>query len=161
MRWEQSATSLNSFPGWVQQQRMRQCWTDFRKYKNCHVTHSIKKDLAAWHEKCPVLYRLTGTPRGETVAKVLRWWWKATDHSCPVQDLYAQLQHCSGSSVRFTSATSSPLIYSIWEYLEGEAKKKGNAMYEVGQIMIRSPEEGLRSSGTHAVSRRGKKVPWS
>lgn len=41
--------------------------------------------------------------------------------------------------------------------MEGEAKKKGNAMYEVGQIMIRSPEEGLRSSGTHAVSRRGKK----
>lgn len=156
MRWEQPATSLSSFPGWVQHQRMRQQWTDFRKHKNCNII--LKKDLAAQHEKYPVLYRLTGTPRGETVAKVLRWWWKATDHSCPDQDLYAQLQHCRDCSVRSTSATSSPLIYGIWEYSEGEAKKKGDATYEVGQIMIRSSEEGLRSSGTHAVTR---KVPWS
>lgn len=44
--------------------------------------------------------------------------------------------------------------------MEGEAKKRGDAMYVVGQIVGRSPEEGLRSNASHAVARRGgKKLP--
>lgn len=146
---EQSATPLHSSPGWAQRQGMGQQWTDFGKYNTV-----LKKDLAAWHAKYPVLCRLTGTPQGETVAKGFRWWWKATDHSCPVQDLYAQPQHCCDSSVRFTSATNPPLIDGIWELLERGTKKKGDGTYEVGQMMIRSSEEGLRSSSTHAVTRK-------
>ena len=42
--------------------------------------------------------------------------------------------------------------------MEGEAKKRGDARYVVGQIITRSPEEGLRSNGSHAVTRRGKKL---
>lgn len=46
--------------------------------------------------------------------------------------------------------------------MEREAKKTGAVRYEVGQIMIRSPEEGLRSSGVNAATRRKniKKINW-
>lgn len=40
--------------------------------------------------------------------------------------------------------------------MERGTKKKGDGTYEVGQMMIRSSEEGLRSSSTHAVTRKKK-----
>lgn len=43
--------------------------------------------------------------------------------------------------------------------MEGDTKKRGDAIYVVGQTMTRSPEEGPRSNGSHAVTRRGKKFP--
>lgn len=39
--------------------------------------------------------------------------------------------------------------------MKGKAKKRGDAMYVVEQILTRSPEERLRSNSSHAVTRRG------
>lgn len=88
MRWEQSATSLNSLPGWVQRQRMRQWWTDFRKYKNCNVTHSIKKGFGhmAWKTSCVVQAdrHTWGSNSGQGIKMMMASHWSQLPSSGPV-----------------------------------------------------------------------------
>lgn len=136
MRWEQSAASLNSSPGWAQRQRMRQQWTDFRKYKNCNIKHCIKKGFGcmAWKVSCVVQAdrHTLGWDSGQGIKMMVESHWSqlfSSGPACPASTQHAVIA-VSDSPVQqmhswFMASESS------WK----EKEKKGDATYEVGQIM--------------------------
>lgn len=104
-----------------------------------------------------MLYRVTGVK----LAKVLRWWWKATDHRCPVQDLHAQLQHCCDRSVRFPSAKKfSSDLWHLKVFGRG-SKEKGKCNVWGGADYDHKPRGRPEKQWHSCSNKKGKNIPWS